>query len=380
MSKPPTTFAQIRAIDNRKRSISIKASLLVLFLIVLAYWFFTGGSFRLYASLFFFLYSFTHQIWISVILIGITQNLAFLPLRFIGLLMEDRVKQFREAVESSKDSDQYLVFKRKVREGDTSATFFIAEFVVNAIAFLSAGRIFLIDFYRQKLDPKFLYDFVPYPDYPLKGTIFKPPFIRIDQTFALDWSTIFKFWFIVLIIFVVPRLLWRLIRFIFTKNKKLLGARIGYNKALAYVGGFSGTVFLLSLYILRHIPNKITPITVDFDLTKPNRTLNTITAVATFLTTIHAGIKRNNLAVKAAQAANIPDSVIKKVSAANLKNSFNNALILGTGAYFLTNQIPSAFELSVATFEAIYIISPYTFDQILKSAKPKTSSDSPKSN
>jgi len=44
---------------------------------------------------------------------------------------------------------------------------------------------------------------------------------------------------------------------------------------------------------------------------------------------------------------------------------------LGIGAYFVTNQIPAAFELSVATFEAIYIVSPYSFDLILKSAQAK---------
>ncbi len=379
MPFPKDKPARLTDIDNRKRSLSFKAILFIIILIALFSWFFTGGTFKLYASIFFFLYNLTGQIWISVILIGVVQNIAFLPLRFIGLMMEDRVKQFKDTVESAKEDQQYFVFNKKVKEGDTSALFFILEFIVNAMAFFSAGRIFLIDFYTQKLDPKFLYDFVAYPKYPLKGTLFTPPFIRVDETFALPWSTIFQFWAVTLALAIIPRLLWRLVKFILKNNKKVLNARIGYNQAVNYISGFSGTLFVISLFLLRNIPKKITPIILSFDLTRQNTSLNLFTAVVTFLTTIHAGIKRNNLAVAEAKKADIEDSVIKKVSRQNLRNSFKNALILGVGAFLITNQIPSAFELSVATFEALYIISPYSFDLILKSAKPKLKIDEPTS-
>jgi len=379
MPFPKDKPARLTDIDKRSRSLSFKAILFIIILIALFTWFFTGGTFKLYASIFFFLYNLTGQIWISVILIGVVQNIAFLPLRFIGLMMEDRVKQFKDTVESAKEDQQYFVFNKKVKEGDTSALFFILEFIVNAMAFFSAGRIFLIDFYTQKLDPKFLYDFVAYPKYPLKGTLFTPPFIRIDETFALPWSTIFQFWAVTLALAIIPRLLWRLVKFILKNNKKVLNARIGYNRAVNYISGFSGTLFVISLFLLRNIPKKVTPIILSFDLTRQNTTLNLFTAVVTFLTTVHAGIKRNNLAVAEAKKADIEDSVIKKVSRQNLRNSFKNALILGIGAFLITNQIPSAFELSVATFEALYIISPYSFDLILKSAKPKLKTDEPTS-
>jgi len=379
MPLPKDKPVRLSDIDKRSRSLSFKSILFIIVLIALFTWFFTGGTFKFYASVFFFLYNLTGQIWISVILIGITQNIAFLPLRFIGLLMEDRVKQFKDTVESAKDDQQYFVFNKKVREGDTSAIFFILEFIVNAMAFFSAGRIFLIDFYTQKLDPKFLYSFVTYPKYPLKGTLFTPPFIRVDETFALPWSTIFQFWAVTLALAIIPRFLWRLVKFILKNNQKILSARIGYNRAVNYISGFSGTLFVISLFLLRNIPKKVTPIILSFDLTRQNTPLNLFTAVVTFLTTIHAGIKRNNLAVIEAKKADIEDNVIKKVSRQNLRNSFKNALILGAGAFFITNQIPSAFELSVATFEAIYIISPYSFDLILKSARPKPKTDEPTS-
>lgn len=54
-----------------------------------------------------------------------------------------------------------------------------------------------------------------------------------------------------------------------------------------------------------------------------------------------------------------------------MRQSIKNAVILGLGAFFITNQIPCAFELSVATFEVLYIISPYTFDRFLIGAQPK---------
>jgi hypothetical protein len=59
-----------------------------------------------------------------------------------------------------------------------------------------------------------------------------------------------------------------------------------------------------------------------------------------------------------------------------MRISFKNALILGTGAFLITNQIPSAFELSVATFEIIYMIYPYTFGRFVhlgsKNLKPSS--------
>jgi len=364
-------FQQVRKIDNSHRWLPLATTAFMVALLVIFVWFFKGGSFRLYASIFFSYYNLTGQIWLSVILIGISQNIAFLPLRFIKMALEDKLKQFEDVLEKTKDDNQYFIFSKQVKEGDLSVIFYILDFLVNAIAFFSAGRIFLIDFYTKQLNPSFLYSFVKYPTYPLKGTIFKIPYPRVDQSIALDWSIILKTGLIFLTIIVIPRLVWRLVRFIFSKNPKILAARIKYNKIFLFFSGFAGTLFLLTLYFLRHIPTKFSFPIASFDLTHNSPTLNAITAVATFLTTIHAGIKRNGLAVSVAKKAKIPTDVIKKVTRQNLKNSFKNGLLLGIGAYFVTNQIPAAFELSVATFEAIYIVSPYSFDLILKSAQAK---------
>lgn len=355
----------------------LATSALVIVIFLLGYWFLRGGSFRLYASAFFGLYYLTGQVWISVLLIGISQNLIFLPLRFITLLLDPGLKDFEEKLENTKDSEQYLVFTQKVKTGSLPVIFYIFTFTVYAIAFLSAGRIFLIDFYTQKLNPSLIYPFIPYPNYPLQGTNFHFPFVNITSTFALNWKTIFLIWFIIIGFLVLLRFIWRFAKYLLRHNQKILQYRIGYNRLLVAFGGVGGTLFVLSLIVLRHIPDGFQFTWLVADLTRQNTTMNFITATATFITTLHAGYSRNKEAVKKASDNQIPAEIIKKVSSDNMHNSFKNAVILGTGAFFLTNNIPCAFELSVAMFELLYILSPYTFDRLLLSVQKKTKPNEP---
>jgi hypothetical protein len=366
-------ISQVIGIDNSRHLLPFLTSLMMILLAIVTIWFLGGGSFRLYASAFFGLYALTKQIWLSVVLIGVLQNLIFLPLRFFSLKLSTSLKEFEDTLEEVKnEKEQYILFTKKVKEGNPAIIFFIINFFLNTIAFFSAGRIFLIDFYNQKLDPNLLYSFIPYPEYPLQGTDFHFPFFSITQTAALSWSSIFLIWFYIVLALVVPRLLWRLVRFLFWKNKQILSARISYNKLLLQVAGFSGTLFVISLVVLRHIPTAFEGIWLVADLTIPNRTLNTVTAIGTFITAFHAGYIRNSLAVKKAQAAQIPQDVIQKVTRENLRQTLKNSIFLGLGAFLITNQIPCAFELSIATFELLYILSPYTFDLILNFANDKT--------
>jgi len=347
-------------------------TLLLVGLIVLIVWFFKGGSFRFYASAFFGLYYLTRRIWISVILIGIGQNLLFLPMRFISLKLSTSLKDFQDELDKIKtEKDQYFLFTQKVKQGNIALVFYIFNFILNAIAFFSAGRIFLIDFYSQKLDPSLLYSFIPYPKYPLLGTDFNFPFFKITQTMALEWSLISQIFLVLLALFVIPRLLWRLVKIFLRKNKKVLSVRINYNRFLLKVGGFGGSLFLLTLFVLRHLPTSAVGIMLQADLTRPNRSMNLITAIGTFITTLHAGYIRHRLSVKKARQNDIPTKIIDRVFKQRMRQSVKNAFILGIGAFVVTSQIPSAFELSVATFEVLYILSPYTFDLILKNSTAK---------
>ena len=99
--------------------------------------------------------------------------------------------------------------------------------------------------------------------------------------------------------------------------------------------------------------------------------MNLITAIGTFITTLHAGYIRHRLSVKKARQNDIPTKIIDRVFKQRMRQSVKNAFILGIGAFVVTSQIPSAFELSVATFEVLYILSPYTFDLILKNSTAK---------
>ena len=368
-----SSLAQIRSIDQR-RGAPIATMFMVAFMIFTFYWFFRGGSFRLYASAFFSLYALTGQIWVSVLLIGILQNIVFLPLHFIWLKMSTSIKSFEDEIESVKSNDeQYIVFQQKVKKGDFAASFYIFSFILNAIAFFSAGRIFLIDFYTQKLNPHYLYSFIPYPDYPLQGTLFNFPFFKVTDTTALDWKYIIYFWLSVTIFLAVLRLVWRFLKIFFTKNRTILKYRIGYNRVLITVGGVGISLLILSTIFLRHIPTQFTFIWLIADLTRQNTAMNFITAVGTFLTTIAAGYKNNTISSTNLLSAGIDPVLVDNIFKDKMRQSISNGLLLGAGAFFITNHIPSAFELSVATFEILYIISPYTFDRFLIQASKNTS-------
>jgi len=376
MVENESSFSKIRKIDNSRTWLPIWTTLLLLFLIVLAVWFFKGGSFKLYASIFFSIYSITNQIWISVILMGIIQNIIFLPLRIIGNSFDKSLKHFEDELEEiKKEENQSLVFNKKIKEGSLPIVFYIFNFFVNAIAFFSAGRIFLIDFYSDPLKlqkMKLLYDFVPYPKYPLKGINLHVPLLKITETMAMDWNNIFMIIGFIVLFFVILRLIWRVLRIFLGHNKKVLFARIKYNRLLFTISGFGGVALILIAFFLRHIPTAFQSFVFIANLSVQNTPMNFVTAVGTFIVTLHAGYRNNTEASKKAETLNIPKDIIKKVFRDKMNKSLKNAIILGIGAFFITNQIPSAFELSVTTFEIMYLIYPYTFGLLIKKTDHQT--------
>ena len=169
----------------------------------------------------------------------------------------------------------------------------------------------------------------------------------------------------------ILRLLWRILRIFLGKNKKVLNARIKYNRLLFTISGF-GSVLIIGLVIfLRHIPTAFQPFVFIANLSHQNTPMNFITAIGTFITTLHAGYKNNSEAATKAKNASIPIEVIKKVFKDKMEQSFKNATILGLGAFFITNNIPSAFELSVTVFEIMYFVYPYTFGLVINKASPQ---------
>jgi len=376
MVENDSTLSKVRNIDNSRKWLPFGTTLLLIFLIVLCVWFLKGGSFKLYASIFFSIYSVTHQIWISVILMGVLQNVFFLPLRIIGSHFRKSLKDFEDELGDDDDSlsQQFLIsdkneVNQKLQQGSLPVVFYIFNFFVNAIAFFSAGRIFLIDFYSDPLKLQkmnLLYKFVPYPKYPLQGINLHVPLFKITETTAVSWNTIIWIVGVLIIVPIILRLIWRLIRFIFKRNQKILQARVQYNRLLLKLSGFGGVGALISLFVLRHLPTSFQGFTFIANLSRQNTPMNFVTAVGTFIVTIHAGYKNNSDAAKNAKKSGIPTHIIKKVFREKMQQSLKNAIVLGIGAFVITNNIPSAFELSVTTFEIMYMIYPYTFGLALK--------------
>jgi len=306
---------------------------------------------------------------LSIILVSILQNFIFLPLRIIGERYWTDIKQFEHELDKTREEDQYILMNKKVREGDPSLVFYIVNFVTLAIAFISAGRIFLLEFYHTKISTGFLYHFIPYPDYPLQGTVFKFPILHITKTYSLDWNIILNIILACLAIMIILRVLWYLVRFILTRNKKILELRIGYNRLLLFLGGFIGTFVVLAILLLRNIPVAAEIIIWSADLSKQNTAFNIVTAVATFFAAIYSGYKHHSEASRDAKKVGIPDNIIATVFKKNMQISFRNGILLAAFAYAVTHMLPCSHDLSVLAFETLYVLSPVTFDLLIPKKK-----------
>ena len=364
-----SSFTQVKNINNIRHQIPLVTVIFVALLIVVLVWFFRGGSFRFYASMFFGVYHLTKLSWVSIILVSVIQNVLFLHLRFLYERFYVDLKKFEHELKKTKDDDQYFLLHNQVREGNASVIFYAINFVFLFIAFISAGRVFLLEFYRTPIAHSFLYSFIPYPDYPLQGVIFKFLFWNITQTYAVPWSTIFHLWFWPILFFVAVRLLWRFLRPLLSKNKRLLRFRIGYNHAFVAVGGFIGTFLIVSTIILRHFPTGFYFHYLTADLSLQNTTFNLITAICTFLAALYSGYQHNREEGREARQIGIPEDVIARVGKAYTRNSFRNGVFLGVSAFFVTRLMPCSHDLSVLAFEACYVLSPITFDLVIPRSK-----------
>jgi hypothetical protein len=302
-------------------------------------------------------------------LVAVVQNIFFIPFRALYNRFSLDIKKFENEIKKTKEDDQYFLLNRNVRQGNASVIFYIINFVILVIAFVSAGRVFLLEFYRTPISRSFLYKFIPYPQYPLQGVIFKFPFWNITKTYAVPWSIIFHIWLWPILFFVVLRLLWRVLKPIFSKNAKLLRFRIGYNRFFVIIGGFIGTLLIVSTVILRHWPTQFYFHYLTADLSVQNTIFNLITGIASFLATIYGGFQHIREETREAREAGIPEDIIAKVNKAHWRNSFKNGVLLGFSAFWVTRLMPCSHDLSVLSFETCYVLSPVTFDLVIPRSK-----------
>ncbi len=329
---------------------------------------------KFYASTVFFFYSHVHAMWISVMLVGVFQTIITIPIRIIQLQKAKDIEQLEDEIEDAKGhGDQYIVFKKKMIKGNKNALFYSVNFYIQLVAYMSIGRLFLTDFYSKPLDPKLLFSFVEYPAYPIQNVIYRFPYLAPHH--FIDYGLVYVI------------IAWALI-IIFKILSRGLIERYGFDDGLhslddtklnpiikVYFKLFSDySLFLLlaSYLLIRYFP-------VDWhiawfvgDVGVQNTRLNTITAITTTITVIW--LNRGPIKTKIAELATtgLSKKVLEKTQISMWKETFRNAILIGLGAFFLTNQIPSAFELSIFVFEIISWTSPFILDPIVKRLTEKT--------
>jgi hypothetical protein len=189
---------------------------------------------------------------------------------------------------------------------------------------------------------------------------------------TLDWYWIAYPWIILFVALALLKLLWRVVRPLLTRNQKILGMRINYNKFIALAGGLVGTLMILMTIFLRHIPLGAEIVWWSADLAEQNTTFNIVTAICTGLATVYSGFQHNKIEGAEARAKGIPEEIISKVAKSHMRESVKNGLMLGLFALWVTRLMPSSHDLSVLAFEACYVLSPVTFDLLIPKKKKKS--------
>lgn len=365
-----TNQQQVLQQNKLSKRLPFSSIAITLILLLLVYFFFSGGMYKFYASILFLFYTLTKKMWVSVILLGVTQTLLLIPIRIIRVIRSDHIKEFQKSIEHIPDESlQIQQVKQEYRFGNKYFLFYLSEWIIQMTSFLTIGRLFLTDFYAYHISPAKLFKFVPYPFYPIKDVFFKIPYLAIIKTVNLGWKACIGLWLILLVIPTLIAIVQKFIQHKKTKNTKNI--KIPLYQPNKYTIGSSFIYLLLSWIIVRNFPIGFKLSIFSGDVSIPNRTLNTITAVVSFGTLLWFGIKNIYRKSKVAREKGIDEKTIDDTQKKMFSESLFNSLLIGLGAYFLTNYIPSAFELSIFTLEVISLLSPITLDKfILKIKNP----------
>jgi membrane protein insertase Oxa1/YidC/SpoIIIJ len=347
---------------------TIASALAIIFLI---YAFFSGILHTFYASFLFFFYSYVKHMWISVMLLGVFQTLLMIPFRVIRIAKSNNIQEFQHTVEKiQKESEQTFVLKKKFRQGNPTFLFYAVDFVMQIVSYVSLGRLFLTDFYNMPLDPKHLYSWVEYPSYPIQDVWFKIPYPYITKSIDFGWKVLLPTWIALVIIQLIILIFKRASKNkpvveeaeLTEEDKKVTEVTEKINK---YTTGYLLFFMLIAWLLVRNFPVGWQINIFSGDVTIPNRTFNTVTAIATFITMLWHSIPKIVRKGHLAEKLGIKTSIIERTQKDMFKESLFTATLVGLGAFFITNQIPSAFELSIFTLEVISLLSPFTLDKLV---------------
>lgn len=360
--------------DNKKlRKVPYPAIVGSVVLIIFFYWFFSGTLYNFYANIVFFFYSLTHSMWVSVILLGACQTLLMIPFRIIRLLDFKKIKDFLgDTLDINETAAQQTFIKRQFKQGNWTLTTYLIDFVVQLTSYISIGKLFLTDFYNKPLNPDILYSFVKYPEYPILDRFFKIPYPVVTKTIDFGWEALLYIWLLIIVVELIISIVSSTINR--ARRKKEEVEEITPEKRVIsskYMITYGVILISVSYLLIRHFPIGFQINIFTGDVAFQNTTFNTVTAVATFLTLIWFGsndiINKGKIARNLGISQKIIDSTQKRL----FSGSFFNAVLIGLGAFFITNQIPCAFELSVFTLEIISLLSPLTLDKMILRLAPE---------
>lgn len=334
--------------------------------------FFSGLTYKFYASFLFLFYSWVNRMWIAVVMLGLFQVVLMIPLRIVNLKISNHIDEFKEKTEELKSQvKQTFYVQQNIRKGNRPLLFYTVDFVIQITSYLTIGRLFLTDFYSAKISSSRLFSFVPYPEYPIQSTVFKIPYIKFAQTRDLGITSVLIAWTII-VIFQLAIMLYR-----YSRRRQLEAARGStestsgenpldqYKKYGRYLIGNSIILIVISWFLLRNFPTQASLGIFSGDISIPNRRFNTITAIATGSLLLWFGSNKIKRKTKLARSQNVSPDIINKTQKDMFKGTIRGSILVGLGAFFITNHIPSAFELSIFTLEIVAFLSPFTLDKLI---------------
>ncbi len=338
-------------------------------ILLLIYAFFSGLSYQFYASILFLFYGLTNSMWISVVILGIFQTLLLVPFRMIRVIKANSIKEFQNTIEKIKSEEQQtFLLKKNYHQGNLTFLFYSVDFVMQLVSYISIGRLFLTDFYSKAINPDLLYSWVPYPEYPIENIFFKIPYPAITETVDFGWKVLIPVWIGLVVVQILINVARRSIR---KRQSEEVEKQLFDNRWGRYTTGYLLLFMLLAWFVVRHFPVGWEVSIFSGDISVPNRTFNTVTAIATFLVLMYHGIPKIARKTQLAKRMGVEQLVITQTQQEMFKETLSTASVVGLGAFFITNQIPSAFELSIFTLEMISLAAPFTVDRLVLKNIPR---------
>lgn len=351
------------------RFLPLQTIITFLIILFLVYAFFSGLSYQFYASVVFSFYALTSSMWLSVVGLGVFQTLLMVPFRAVRLYKQNNIKEFQSQIYKLNDpKNMRQGIKEQASGGNLTFLFYLVDFTVQLVSFVTIGRLFLTDFYNAPLDPTKLYSFVPYPEYPIQDVMFKLPYPVVTSSVDFGLKVVLAVWILLAILQTVVYLA----RLAYRNYVRGGQAKANLPSGLTrYASGYLLVGLVLSYILVRNFPTGIELGIFTGSVAVQNPTFNMITATATFIMILWFGIPKNLRKARLAERAGIPTHIIETTQKKMFGETLKNALLIGAGAYFITNQIPSAFELSIFTLEIISLASPLTLDRLILASVAK---------